>query len=362
MSARTLKIKPEPDFGRLDNVLRHQSIPDRVPFYELFSNIQSDVLQVIGKAGEGMDTELSDPEREEHALRQHVSYMFSLGYDYVNVGARNFGFPRKEGLRAMTPQGERSYLTAASHTISNRKDFEEYPWPDMSRIDYSPLEKVAQFLPEGMKVISNGPGGILENVMWLLGYEGISYLMYDDEPLVRDMFEAVATRIIGYFETLASFDIVGALTLGDDMGFRTQTLLSPEVYREYVFPWHRKLVEAVHRHGKPIILHACGNLNEVMEDIIDCGWDAKHSFEDAIEPVWQAKERYGDRIALLGGFDMDRISRMSEEEIRTHTRFLIEQCAPGGGWALGTGNSVANYVPVQNFLAMLEEGYLAGRY
>lgn len=360
MSARKLRINPKPDFGRLDKVLRRQGIPDRVPFYELFSNIESDVLRAIGKAGESMGTELSDHESEDRQLQQHIIYMFSLGYDYVNVGARDFNFPKKERPTTMTAQGERSYLTAAHHTIASRRDFEAYPWPVMSSMDYSALERVVAFLPEGMRVISSGPGGILENVMWLLGYEGISYLIYDDEQLVQDMFEAVAGRIIEHFDTLASFDVVGALVLGDDMGFKTQTLLSPEVYRKYVFPWHKKLVETVHRHGKPMILHACGNLDEIMEDIIDCGWDAKHSFEDAIEPVWEIKQKYGHRTALLGGFDIDKISRMSEEEVRVHTRFLIEKCAPGGGWALGTGNSVANYIPVQNFLTMLEEGYRIG--
>ena len=58
---------------------------------------------------------------------------------------------------------------------------------------------------------------------------------------------------------------------------------------------------------------------------------------------------------------MDKICRMSEDDVRAHTRLLIQRCAPGGGWALGTGNSVANYVPSGNFLAMMEEGYLAGR-
>ena len=176
------------------------------------------------------------------------------------------------------------------------------------------------------------------------------------------MFEAVATRMIEYFDTLATFDVVGALVLGEDMGFKTQTLLSPEVYREYLFPWHAKLVKVVHTHGKPIILHSCGNLREIMDDIIDCGWDAKHSFEDEIEPVWEAKQRYGDRIALLGGFDMNKLCLMSEGEVRQHTRFLIEKCSPGGGWALGTGNSVPSYVPTNNFLAMLEEGNLRGKY
>ena len=362
MQARKLEINPRPDFGRLEKVLRRQGLPDRVPFYELFSNIELDVLKAIGKAPEESDPEPSNPEREDYALRRHISYMFSLGYDYVSMTAsRNFSFPKEERPRAITPQGERAYILAASHTIANREDFEKYPWPNMQDVDYSLLEKVAELLPEGMKVIGRF-SGILENVMWLLGYQGISYLLYDDQEFVRAMFAEVATRIITYFDNLASFDVVGALALGDDMGFRTQTLLSPEVYRRYVFPWHKRLVETVHRHGKPIILHSCGNLNEIMEDIIDCGWDAKHSFEDAIEPVWQAKEKYGQRIALLGGFDMDKISRMSEAEVRAHTRFLMEKCAPGGGWALGTGNSVANYVPVQNFLAMLEEGYLVGSY
>ena len=361
MAIRELRITPDPDFGRIEMVLRRRGTPDRVPFFELFSNIQTEVLRAIGKGGEAPGAGLGDRDRLDYELQQHITYMYSLGYDYVNVRAANFRFPQSERPRTMTAQGERSYVLGASHTIADRRDFETYAWPDVSAIDYAPLERVVRFLPEGMKVITIGPGGVLENVMWLLGYEGISYLLYDDEPLVRDMFDAVASRIVAYFDALASFDVVGALVLGDDMGFKTQTLLSPEILREYVFPWYRKLVDAVHWHGKPMILHSCGNLEEVMGDLIDCGWDARHSFEDSIQPVWEAKERYGDRIAVLGGFDMDKICRLSEPEVREHTRFLIEKCAPGGGWALGTGNSVANYVPAENFLTMLEEGYRAGR-
>jgi len=58
---------------------------------------------------------------------------------------------------------------------------------------------------------------------------------------------------------------------------------------------------------------------------------------------------------------MDKITRMTEPQVREHTRFLIDKCAPGGGWALGTGNSPADYVPVDNFLTMIEEGFLRNR-
>ena len=93
---------------------------------------------------------------------------------------------------------------------------------------------------------------------------------------------------------------------------------------------------------------------------VGIGWGAKHSFEDSIEPVWESKCKYGDRVALLGGFDMDKICRFGTDEVRKHTRVLIDKCSGNGGWALGTGNSVANYVNIENFLTMLEEGYLYG--
>jgi uroporphyrinogen decarboxylase len=362
MFPHELKIEPAPDFGRLEDVFTRRRIPDRVPFCELFTNIESEVLKVIGKEPEGAPPDSGSPEWTEWVLRHHIAYMFWLAYDYVNIGSSNFCFPTKPNPHATTDHGERSYFLGSSHTIASREDFEKYAWPSMPDVDYSPLDKLADLIPEGMKAIAGGPGGILENVMWLMGFEGISYLLYDDEPLVRDMFDAVGSRMVQYFDNAASYEVVGAAIMGDDMGFKTQTMLDPGIYRKYLFPWHKKVVDAVHGHGKPIILHACGNVIEVMPDILACGWDARHSFEDAIEPIWEAKQKYGDDIAVIGGFDMDKICRMSEQEVRAHTRFLIEECAPGGGWALGTGNSVANYVPVTNLLAMLEEGYLAGTY
>ena len=64
----------------------------------------------------------------------------------------------------------------------------------------------------------------------------------------------------------------------------------------------------------------------------------------------------------LGGIDVGVLARATEEEVRQYTRRVLEQCAPGGGYALGSGNSVANYVPVRNFLAMLEVGKEVGVY
>jgi uroporphyrinogen decarboxylase len=95
-----------------------------------------------------------------------------------------------------------------------------------------------------------------------------------------------------------------------------------------------------------------------MDDLIDdVGIDARHSFEDVFEPVESFAARYGDRIAVIGGVDVDLLVRGTEEQVRARTREILEACAPGGGYVLGSGNSIANYVPLESFLAMVDEGW-----
>jgi uroporphyrinogen decarboxylase len=153
-------------------------------------------------------------------------------------------------------------------------------------------------------------------------------------------------------------DRVIGLWCADDMGFRSGTLVAPKHLRQYVFPIHKQIADAAHQNGKLFLMHSCGNLAKVMEDLIeDVGIDAKHSFEDQILPVEDFYAQYSGRISVIGGLDVDLLTRGSEEQIRQRTRQILQACAPGGAYMLGSGNSIANYVPVENFLAMLDEGW-----
>jgi len=217
------------------------------------------------------------------------------------------------------------------------------------------MEYAASRLPEGMMIIPR-VAGVFENVSFLTGIEELSYLLVDDPELVSDLFDKVGEIIFTVAETLLDMERVGALFMGDDLGFRTGTLLSPDHLRQYVFPWQKRICEAAHRRGAPFLLHCCGNIERIMEDLIDyVGIDAKHSFEDAIMPVEEVVARYSGRIAILGGVDMDLLTRGTEQEVRTRVRHIIEKCAPTGRFALGTGNTVASYINVNNYLAMLDE-------
>ena len=93
-----------------------------------------------------------------------------------------------------------------------------------------------------------------------------------------------------------------------------------------------------------------------MEDLIETvGIDARHSFQDNIEPVEEVYRKYGDRIAILGGMDVDLLSRGTTDQVRARAREILEACAPGGGFCMGSGNSLPNFVNLENYYAMLDE-------
>ena len=223
-------------------------------------------------------------------------------------------------------------------------------------MDTSALEWLTDNLPEDMGIVA-GCHSIFEQVTWLMGYENLCYQIHDTPDLVDAMFERVGAIFHEVAKVLVQFNRLSTLFGGDDMGFKTGPMIASKILIEKSFPWHKKSADLAHEHNKLYLLHACGNLSELMESLIHyVGIDGRHSFEDTIEPVTLAKKRYGDHIAVIGGIDLDFLCRADEAAIRRRVRETLDVCLPGGGYCLGTGNSVANYIPVENYLVMLDEG------
>jgi len=332
-----------PDFENLLQVLRREA-PARPTLFEFFLNqpfYEKFTGKALGKEGVGWEWGTVDTIVMEAFVK--------AGYDYLTVLGSDMSFGRQEAEKKKTIS-----LNAGS-AIRDRKSFESYDWPEPDSYDYSRLEKAKSVLPDGMKLICYSNYGLLENVLLLVGFERLCMMLVDEPGLAKDIFNSVGERLVRYYEICSPYESVGALISNDDWGFKTATMLSPEQMREYIFPWHRRIVEVIHASGKPAILHSCGNLNEVMDEIIDdMKYDAKHSFEDTIIPVEQAYEQWGERIAILGGIDMDFICRATPQQITKRCEAMLARVKKRGGYALGTGNSVPEYVPWDNYIAMID--------
>ncbi|NLB39531.1 MAG: hypothetical protein GX810_09870 [Clostridiales bacterium] len=330
-------ITREPDFGNMLKVMRRE-VPDRPVLFELFMNYPLYEL-VVGHKLEG-DTALD-------RSRFVVEAFAKMGYDYAHVVGSSFGFPTGHH-----PHLQTSSLNDGS-VIVDRESYEKYVWPDPEDTSFDHLREIRPYLPDGMKLMVLGPGGVLENAISLMGYDRLCYLLSDDPELVHLVFDQIGSRLLSYYRLALQHDTVGLISANDDWGFNTQTFLSPAQMREYVLPWHAKIVELSHKHGRPVFLHSCGQLITVMDDVIAMGFDAKHSFEDVILPIEEAYEKWHSRIALLGGLDMNFVCTRPPEEVYARARGMLERSETRGGYALGTGNSIPEYVPVKAFFEII---------
>lgn len=332
----------KPDFENLLKVLRREK-PSRPTLFEFFMN---DVIysELAGK-------EVCAKKDKLESMRIMMFAFANAGYDYATVRTGDFNaisFPAGE------QDHEKSISLNEGVVISDRDSFEKYPWPDPEKGDFEFLDDIKPEIPDGLKLVACGPGGVLENVIRLAGYDNLCFMSIDDEGLTKDLFDAVGSRLVKYYEICAAYDSVGALISNDDWGFKTQPMLSPEAFRKYIIPWHKKIAEAGHKHGKPVILHSCGNLETLMDDIIDdIKYDGKHSYEDNICPVEDAYEKWGSRIAIMGGIDLDFICRNPKEAVYERSKKMLERSASRGSYALGSGNSIPEYVPKENYYAMI---------
>lgn len=349
-----------PDVAGLLAVIRRERRPVRVHHIELFLDPEVEVAlaERLG-VSEGLE-----PTAPHYELRLAARLHAALGYDVFRVPViRKEVFPLPELNAPDTARahgrGDRAWVEEHRGPIHSWVDFERYRWPRAADIDLGALEWMERNLPEGMGCYDL-TAHILEMLSFLLGYETLCFAIYDQPDLVDAVLEKVGGFYVEYTRLLCEFRCVSLIWGSDDMGFRSSTMVSPQFLRDKILPWHRACAEVAHDHGRCYLLHACGNLEAIMGELIgEVGIDAKHSFEDAILPVGEAFRRYGERIAILGGIDVDFLCRAGEQAVRQRVRETLETCfRPRGGlgYCLGTGNTVANYIPVDSYLAMLDEG------
>ncbi|RPI01758.1 MAG: hypothetical protein EHM72_05750 [Calditrichaeota bacterium] len=343
LSSRISKTDRRPDFENLLSVLRRQ-IPARPTLFEFILN-NTIYERVTGRP--------VPADGDGHSWCPYLVEAFCrLGYDYAVVGGWQLNalvFPKGQ------KHTEKSKSLNEGALITDRASFDAYPWPEIDSSRLTPLEGINGELPEGMKMIASGVEGVLEAAIELVGFENLCLMLYSDPDLIVEIFDRIGGRILDYYRRIVQYDSVGAVIDNDDWGFKTQTMLAPEDMRRLVFPWHKKIVETAHMAGKPVILHSCGNPEMIMDDIINTmKIDGKHSYEDAIIPVEEAIDRWGGRIAILGGIDVDFLAKSTRDQVQRRTAKIVDRSMQQGGIAIGSGNSIPDYIPIDNYCAMVE--------
>jgi uroporphyrinogen decarboxylase len=331
---------PELDKDGLMRNLRREGTPSRVFHFEhaVDEKVRGALVEMFDLE-RGLDS--SDP---AFSMKREIAVFRFIGMELFRVWLPRASFSIQTN----------DWVNEHSGPIANPEDIEKYNWPDISKVDFSQLDWYEKNLPKDMGLYHTIDVG--EIVRDLMGYENMCISLFERPEFVDELCRRVGEYQFSLGKTLCQYKCVAAVYGSDDYGFKTSLLWDPQTIRTRFLPWHTKYAEHAHSKGKLYLLHSCGKLDEIMDDIIDTvKADAKHSFEDVITPVTEAKKLWENRISLLGGLDVDFMTRSDEQAIRKRVRETLDICMPGGGYCLGLGNWVTSYIPPENYLVLLDE-------
>jgi len=387
----TLEIpikKPDPDFHTMAQVLSGKKKISRLFIAELLvdeeikkiiiekyfgeKNVPPPRGQRFGSSDDGEN--MHDTEDYLQAYRNYhkalISFYHRMGYNfipdlefYLNFSSLNKA-SRVGKDNAIFSRGDRYWAEEGYGMIRNWEDFEKFPWEKAEKMldTYGEhLEFLSKNLPDGIMIAVQA--AVYEPVMeWLFGYEGMFYSAFDDPDLVKAVIDTLGDLVYKSYLIAAQVKGVGVIWHGDDLAYKTGTMISPDLLRKWIFPWYKKYGEIAKKNSLPYWYHCCGNKSEIMEDLIEfVQIDAIHAFEDGCCPVMEYKKKYGGRMGLIGGADIDKLARLSVIELRKYLHKIIENCMPGGRYVFGSGNSICNFIPLENYLILLEVGQYYGK-
>ena len=332
-----------PDFTRFYDAISRRKLPDRLPLGE--GAVAFEVMAAF------LGRPISD-------LATYVRFWEEAGHDYTVLQLRgqwlsdSFQIKIDAGV-LKHPNPAASASTYSAGAITDEQTFAAYPWIDMSGVYFNDVDNVEGLLPDGMKLIVNiGPlfGGIWRS----MGLETFAIACIEQPDLVRAIADKTGQLLVDIAADVVQRDYVGAVWLGDDIAYTEGLMVRPGFYREYVFPYYAQIGRLCGTSDKLFIYHSDGRLLEVLDDLIDCGIQAINPNEPASVDIVQLKRDWGSKVSFIGNVDVDLLSRGTPQQVVEATRFLIDSVAPGGGFALASGNTVTDYVSLENYKAMIE--------
>jgi len=257
-------------------------------------------------------------------------------------------------------KGRTSTPELVDFTIKTRADWDAHKGAlkfDESRVNFENIKKAhVDARAKGLFFVFGGGIGYDHNSGSLLGPIRLLTAIVEEPDWIQEIFMMQADLGHAIVEELfvrgIDFD---AAFYYDDLGYKNGLFFSPRAYREVLRPAHRRYLEPFKRRGLPCILHTCGNVTELVPDLIESGWTCIQPLEvKAGMDLIGLKKKFGDVLAFMGGIDVRKMALDDpgpiEEEIRTKVGFAKQ----GGGYIYHSDHSVPDNVSFANYQRVIE--------
>ena len=256
-------------------------------------------------------------------------------------------------------------------TVKDCSNWEEHILPRLldeksyeRRIDFSNYRVLRAACRRDMRFLACGVVGPFDLMTPMCGHEHLLTGMALDPEWVKTMALTYTETVIRLLEILFQREgLPDALWTWDDLGFKGRPFMSPDMYRELIFPAHKRLFDFAHAHKLPVILHCDGFIEPLLPHLINAGIDCLQPIEiKAGMDLLKLKRLYGDRLTLIGGMDINVLETNDLASIDALLERTIPAVMAGGGYILQSDHSVSHRVNYKTYRHFVEHGLRLGTY
>ena len=195
---------------------------------------------------------------------------------------------------------------------------------------------------------------LFERAWTLRGMENLMMDMLENPDFVHELLGAIADYNIAQVQKALTYDI-DAVYFGDDWGQQHGLIMGPQLWHEFIQPQLVRMYDAVHRGGKYVFIHSCGDVDELFDELTAIGVNCFNPFQPEVMDVYSLIAQHRSKLTFHGGLSTQRILPYgSEDEVRSETRRLLD-AGREGGYILAPAHAVEGDVSLQNMLAFIDE-------
>jgi uroporphyrinogen decarboxylase len=232
-----------------------------------------------------------------------------------------------------------------------------YAWPDPAWMDISHIRAEAGRYADQYAILGGEWAPFWHDAIDLLGMENILYKMFDAPALV----DAVLEHIVDYYVAVSqrifeeAADLIDIFFIGNDFGSQTGPLIGDKLFRRFLLPPLKRLIDLGHAYNLKVLLHCCGGFEPLIPAMIEAGVDGLQSLQPNCRGMDPAtlKAKYGADLLLMGAINTQLLIEGTPDAVRAETRRILDVMKPGGGYVASPSHDYVLYeTPVENVLAL----------
>ncbi|MFA5292340.1 MAG: uroporphyrinogen decarboxylase family protein [Phycisphaerae bacterium] len=199
-------------------------------------------------------------------------------------------------------------------------------------------------------------GDLWERATFMRGMENILLDVALNQTFVQQLLESLTDYILETLKILFDKFDFEAIALSDDYGTQRGMLISPQQWRQLIRPCLKRIYDFAKSAGRDVFHHSCGNVIEIIPDLIDIGLDILHPIQPEAMNPFELKKRFGSSLTFCGGMSTQTVlPNGTVDEVRRTVKQLKNEMGYSGGYIFEPGITLLADVPLENIIAMIDE-------